>query len=64
MNVPDMRMPVVMVPPAVSTMFMALVTLPAALVISIASVIPELAAESIFKALSTTVVEVPVVSSC
>ena len=63
-KVPLMSIPVVMVPPPVSTMLMALVRLPAELVISMASVIPEFAATSINRALSTKVVPAAVVSSC
>lgn len=63
-KVPEKLRPVVIVPPAVSMMLMALVMLPPELVISMASLIPEEAAESIFRALSTTVVPAAVVSNC
>lgn len=63
-KVPEKLMPVANVPPAVSTRFIPLVILPAELVISMASVIPAAPAESILRALSTTM-EFPVaVSSC
>ena len=63
-NVPERAIPVVSVPPAVSTILIPVVKLPAEFVMFIPLVIPELAATSIFKAFVKTVVPAVVVSSC
>ncbi len=63
-NVPEKTIPVVNVPPAVSTRFIPFVKLPAEFVISIPSIPPEFAATSIFIKLSTTVVPNVVSSIC